>query len=384
MFDSAKKFIPRPIKEAFKAHCAALIPRNLIYGIRELSSNQMKIICPAETLPHRLPVNIKQRSELPSQRMMHYGYSFQDVPGLQLSECRLVELDNCRVEMLLDEWDSVFTDVLRGKNRVKFRGSGIPSNLKKDAQSELIGSWERAALPLEIWSGNYYHWIAYHLPKILSFIENGWGNHIILPERGRWRNVEQRDAAFISLIDLSVKGYLRLRPGVTEVRKLAIVDGDPHHAAALRRVANRLLSHVPQMPTLERKRLYISRSNAGYRKLLNEHRLVTELRNLGFEAIVLGDLPIAQQIEAFSKAECVVAMHDSGLANMIFCPSDAKIIEIIGNAYPVPDFYRLATTMGLDYCLVFGESVGDAEHPGHRNMVAPIDTIAALVKELLS
>jgi capsular polysaccharide biosynthesis protein len=311
--------------------------------------------------------------------MINFGYSFQDVPGLQLSECRLIELDNCRVEMLLDEWDSVFTDVLQGKNRVKFRGS---TNLRKNAQKELIGSWERAALPLEIWNGNYGHWIAYHLPKLLSFIENGWRDHIILPERGRWSNVEERDATFLSLIDRSVKGHLRLRQGVTEVRKLAIIDGDPHHAATLGRVANRLLGHVSQTSTLERQRLYISRSNAGYRKLVNEHQLVTELRNLGFETIALEDLPIARQIEAFSKAACVVAMHGSGLANMIFCPSDAKIIEVIANDFPSPDFYRLATTIGLDYCLLIGESVGDGK-PGYRNMVAPIDTIAALVKELL-
>jgi capsular polysaccharide biosynthesis protein len=286
--------------------------------------------------------------------------------------------------MLLDEWDSVFTDVLQnGNNQVKFRGSGIPPNLRKSTQKELIGSWERGALPLEIWSGNYGHWIAYHLPKLLSFIENGWRDHTILPERGRWRNLEERDAAFLSLIDPRVEGYLKLRQGVTEVRKLAIIEGDPHHAATLHRVANRLLGHVSQAPTIERKRLYISRSNAGWRKLENEHQLLAELRNLGFEAIALENMPIARQIEAFSKAECVVATHGSGLANMIFCPSDTKIVEVIASDFPCPDFYRLATTIGLDYWLLIGESIGNGK-PGYRNMVVPIDIITALVRELFS
>lgn len=340
-----------------------------------------KLLCAAETLPVQLPLNIAAKKDLPSEKM-NFGFSFQDVPGLPLSECRLVEIDNCSIEMLRDEWDSVFVDVKQNRSRVLFRGAGIPSNLAQKVRREPIAEWATAALPLEIWSGNYGHWIAYHLPKLLAFVEGGFKDDIVLPERGRWLNVEERDITYLSLIDQKIVRHHRLLQGVTNVKKLAIIDGDPHHGSMISNVANRMLGHVRQLPDAKRKRYYISRSNAGYRRLLNEKQLLEKLEDIGFESISLENLPILEQIEAFSRAECIVGMHGSGLANMIFCPADALIVEVIAEDFPCPDFYRLATTMGLGYCLAIADSVGDGK-PGYRDLVAPVETIASLVSDIL-
>jgi hypothetical protein len=339
-------------------------------------------ISSAEQLPHCLPLNIGAKSDLPGNKMQ-FGFSFQDVPGLLLSECRLVELEDCQVEMRLDEWDSVYFSVKQqGKYNVAFRGAGIPPALSSNARKQVFVEWNRAALPLEIWSGNYGHWLAYHLPKIAAFAENGWQDDVVLPVRGRWSQVETRDTSYFNLIAPNASGHYKLQPGFTNISSLAIIEGDPHHESLIGTAVRRILCSITPSRNDSKKRLFISRANAGYRKLVNEAELQSRLEEIGFEAVRLEDLALVEQINAFANAEFVVGMHGSGLANMIFCPKDAIILEVIADDFPCPDFYRLAVTMKLGYCLAMAESVGAAA-PGYRDMRAPVDEIVSLVAELL-
>lgn len=336
-------------------------------------------MAPEEAISTNLPLNISDKSKLPSDRL-GFGFSFQDVPGLRLSECRLVEIDSCRIEMVRDGWDSVYVDIKTDLDkRVKLRGMGISCQSSQPSVATPQQHWERAALPIEIWSGNYGHWLAYHLPKLMIFADNGWTNKIALPERGRWKEVEARDADYLSLVEPATTQILKLGAGTTSVAKLAVIDGDPHHRMLLRKVADQIKKRVIAETSVERRRILISRRGAGFRRLLNEDALLNALLPFGFESVSLEGLNLATQIQIFAHAECVVGMHGSGLANMIYCPDDASVIEIIPDEFPGPDFYRLANTLELKYYLLFGESVGDGQR-GQRDMVAPVDVIESLVR----
>lgn len=99
--------------------------------------------------------------------------------------------------------------------------------------------------------------------------------------------------------------------------------------------------------------VYVSRKRAKTRRVLNEEDLLPDLAALGFAALQLEELSLADQIATFRNAGVVVAPHGSGLANILFCRPGTKIVEILpeggvhGSAY-----LRLASHLDLDYYFV--------------------------------
>jgi len=59
-------------------------------------------------------------------------------------------------------------------------------------------------------------------------------------------------------------------------------------------------------------------------------------------------------LEMFSSTTLLVAPHGAGLANMIFLPSNAAVLEIMPNEYQNPCYKRLAISIGLHYSNILG------------------------------
>jgi hypothetical protein len=61
----------------------------------------------------------------------------------------------------------------------------------------------------------------------------------------------------------------------------------------------------------------------------------------------MGDVPLKQQMEAFSDAGLIVAPHGAGLVNLIFAPNHAKVIEIYNNPRTACNYCYFALALGL-------------------------------------
>ena len=77
------------------------------------------------------------------------------------------------------------------------------------------------------------------------------------------------------------------------------------------------------------QKIYLTRKNAFYRKIINESDLIDDLKSKNFKIIDLETLSIDQQIKIFSDAEVIVSPTSSALANIVFCRKETKIFEII-------------------------------------------------------
>jgi capsular polysaccharide biosynthesis protein len=55
-----------------------------------------------------------------------------------------------------------------------------------------------------------------------------------------------------------------------------------------------------------------------------------------------------EQIALFQDAECVVAPHGAGLANLVFAPETA-VVELFAADYIVPHYYLLCKAVGASY-----------------------------------
>ena len=76
------------------------------------------------------------------------------------------------------------------------------------------------------------------------------------------------------------------------------------------------------------KKIYVTREDSNYRKIINEGDVVTLLRKKGYRVINPQLYEIDEQIEIFSNAEKIIAPHGSNLANIIFCKPSTEIFEI--------------------------------------------------------
>ncbi|MGH7785718.1 MAG: glycosyltransferase family 61 protein [Candidatus Binatia bacterium] len=107
-----------------------------------------------------------------------------------------------------------------------------------------------------------------------------------------------------------------------------------------------------------RRRLFISRRDAGKgRHILNEEAMMQALAPVGFERVVLEQMPPADQVQYFSEAECVVGAHGAGLANLLFA-SRAGVVELFPQATLWPHFYLLSRSGDHRYRYVCHDARG--------------------------
>ena len=75
------------------------------------------------------------------------------------------------------------------------------------------------------------------------------------------------------------------------------------------------------------KKIYVTREDSNYRKIINEGDVVTILREKGYKVINPQLYEIDEQIDIFSNADKIIAPHGSNLANIIFCKPGTEIFE---------------------------------------------------------
>ena len=131
-----------------------------------------------------------------------------------------------------------------------------------------------------------------------------------------------------------------------------------------------------------RRRIFISRQKVKRRRLLNEEQIWRILEPLGFERVLMEELPFEAQVELMKDTRVLVGSHGAGLTNMIFCAPETQVLEIADLSFPNPNFYALASGLGHDYWLAEGEPVGEG-HPLVLDMVADEEAVRNLVLAML-
>jgi capsular polysaccharide biosynthesis protein len=104
-------------------------------------------------------------------------------------------------------------------------------------------------------------------------------------------------------------------------------------------------------------RVYISRSKADRRRVLNECDVIELIVKYGFAVHHMEDLSVEEQIDLFNSAEKIIAPHGAGLVNIVFCLSPCQVLEIYPENYLDSSFRILANVLNFDYHCMVGEKV---------------------------
>ena len=106
-----------------------------------------------------------------------------------------------------------------------------------------------------------------------------------------------------------------------------------------------------------KRRIYISRSNAKTRRVLNEQDLLPILTKHGFKVVRPEELSYQQQVQLFFDAEAVVAPHGAGLTNLLFAER-CQVLELHPANLIKTHYFLLCKGLDFEYSAVMG-SVGD-------------------------
>ncbi|WP_448189156.1 glycosyltransferase 61 family protein [Azospirillum sp. sgz301742] len=155
----------------------------------------------------------------------------------------------------------------------------------------------------------------------------------------------------------------------------------PMHVEFLRR---HLAGPIGEGMGRPRRRIFLSRRQAGYRALLNEAEVLAALAPLGVEPVVAEDFPMAEQIALFASAELIVGPIGGGSAAIVFAPHDAAYVELVHSRITLPQYGLLTALLGQRYRQIVGEAAGNrSRYAFDHDFTVPAGEVATAVRELV-
>jgi hypothetical protein len=210
---------------------------------------------------------------------------------------------------------------------------------------------------------NYFHLIVdYLLPAVSAIIRDPQSFKKVTL-------VTQREFPIAGVIlsaleDLGISvSILRTSPFDRLIGGKLLIGGSTHrdsgcafvYAEEARALANLLDKHIRNIETP--RRIFVTRSNAQRRRIINEKELSVVLERHDIKVVELGfDNPL-EQIALFRNAEFIMSVHGASLTNLIWT-KNARVIELFPSNLRPKHYLNIAAQMDLEYQPIIG-SEGD-------------------------
>ena len=121
---------------------------------------------------------------------------------------------------------------------------------------------------------------------------------------------------------------------------------------------------LPNTRPTKRRRIYVSRADAGKRRVVNERELLPVLDRHEIELCRPSELTFAEQAALFDAADLVVGPHGAGLTNALFCRPGAKMLELLPAASVTPGpFHSVSAAAKMSYWCSAGERADTTNAP---------------------
>jgi len=226
-------------------------------------------------------------------------------------------------------------------------------SFREKRQEYLAGDWYSIR---SYWSYSYHHWFWDDLPRLLTAISH------LSPETQFLVGEPFLEFQQESLQVLGIAANrIKVQPPDINFKLerlwFATPLGDSEFAATAPDVAQQLQAIFnPKPHPSPHRKIYISRSLARYRRVVNESELIPILENFGFEIVHAERLSFASQVKLFNEAKIILSSHGAGLTNMLFSPSSALVLELFEPTAARPHYWMMAHALGHDYNCLVGET----------------------------
>ena len=206
---------------------------------------------------------------------------------------------------------------------------------------------------------NYYHWLLEELPRLLLAGESTQFDKILLTEKPFTDSVLQCLQIDVPRIPVTAISHYRADKLIVPSYLAPTGFPSPKMVELLSAFS---LRYAPKDDQSRPEKIYISRRSAKRRTVQNEIQLIAELQARGFHEVLLEKMSLQEQMRTFRAAKFVVAPHGAGLANLAFCQSGGKVIELFNNGYVHHCFAQLARLVGMSYVGLCSDPNGPVGH----------------------
>jgi capsular polysaccharide biosynthesis protein len=247
-------------------------------------------------------------------------------------------------------------------------------------------------------SSEYGHWFAEFLPK-LRFLEKHprFSQLPIIVDEG----MPQAHYDFLSVIASNPVRRIA-KGGSLKVKNLLVAPTDlffptelvRNHAVpperqsgltigALKYINGKITARFGAHPN-PTTRIYLSRQNSRWRRLINEKEIIEILGKLGFKAVCPETLSFEEQVKVFREAAYIVAPNGSALNNLAFSSPKVKVL-MLGqkNLFNWGAWFGAFMELGYSISYLAGDAVGD-ENFKHADYHIPVSVMQAKVLEMLN
>ena len=227
---------------------------------------------------------------------------------------------------------------------------------------------------------NFYHWMIETLARIHLIqqsnikIDKYIINHLSLPfqlETLKAVGIPE-DRIIVPSNDFHLKAKQLIVPSFI----------DYPNAWTCKFVRDLLLNTIKIQNNKDYERIYIARPQR--RRVKNEKEILDVLNKYGFKSILPEYMSLQEQISVFNSAKIVIGPHGAGLANLVFCQSGTKVIELFASKYINAQYWFISRHMNFDYRFIIETRIKRKRKrknhwPGYDDMLIDVGKI---IKEL--
>lgn len=335
-----------------------------------------KVLYPGREVIHRLPVNYQEydsRDFLPEKH-----YCTQDVRLLS-HKSTMVTADSVvyRNGILLTDSLPENTD----KSYYRFR---YPIKQLLTGRKVRLGAG-LYLLATDIWSSGHFHWLCDTLPRLYCLKGKTESFRLLLPDTLYLRKV---GIDSLESLGLNFSDIIWMKPGdcyyIRELFRITPIAPSGHfHPEIMNSLREEFTYGIRSL----QRRIYISRANAAFRKVLNESDLLSLLDQYGFEVCEAEHLTFREQIQKFAEAKWLIGIHGAGLANACFMPAGSGLVEFRRNEKSATNvgYWHLSDALGLNYYYLNGNPDLNSSIVGRGcNLNISISSLDAMLQSLFS
>ncbi len=131
------------------------------------------------------------------------------------------------------------------------------------------------------------------------------------------------------------------------------------------------------------KKIYISRSKAASRRIVNEGEVIKFLESQEFTTVHLEDYSLLEQAAIIASANTIISPHGSGLSNLVFADKGAQVIEIFNQEGFNKLFYNLSQSAELQHhALICTDEELTWEQQQNEDIVVDIPRLKSLINSI--
>ncbi len=210
---------------------------------------------------------------------------------------------------------------------------------------------ETYLLVFDYWSNAIFHWMCDALPRLAAVKEKAKNTILLIPDNYQYQYIYDslKPFQFKTIFKIPLNSYVKC-PHLISPKQ--ITESGYINPENIKQVRDTIINYYkPSFKNIEKnENIYISRTKAKYRKVLNEKELIPILKQYNFKIIDFEDMSFLEQIECCHYAKNIISIHGANLTNCVFIQPNTNVLEFRKqNHWDNNFFYEITDSFQSNY-----------------------------------